>query len=134
MKCTKLLAKWDNFKFENGCLEETRCRKLCCSQMTQALEILTFSPQQTGPYKGCFRVARPTRTPIQSYLWLQRLHGQCPSGSNCWPERGGSAIKRIKTRMRSRLSGDMLNALMLVSINGPSFGTEGCDNILQRGA
>ena len=54
--------------------------------------------------------------------------------SNCWPERGGSAIKRTKTRMRSRLTDDMLNALMHVSINGPSFRTEECTDIVQRAA
>ena len=54
--------------------------------------------------------------------------------SNCCPERGESAIKCIKIRMRSRLTGDMLNVLMHVSINGPSFGTEKCDNMVQRAA
>ena len=38
--------------------------------------------------------------------------------SNAWPERGVSAINRIKTRMRSRIKDDMLEALMQVSING----------------
>ena len=39
--------------------------------------------------------------------------------SNAWPERGASAIKRLKTRLRSTLKNDMLNALLQVSINGP---------------
>ena len=32
--------------------------------------------------------------------------------SNAWPERGALAIKRIKTRMRSTIKDDMLDALM----------------------
>ena len=32
--------------------------------------------------------------------------------SNAWPERGASAVKRLKTRMQSRLKNDMLGALM----------------------
>ena len=40
--------------------------------------------------------------------------------SNAWPERGASAIKRIKTRMRSTIK-DMLEALMQISINGPEL-------------
>ena len=39
--------------------------------------------------------------------------------SNAWPERGASAIKRLKTRLRSSLKNDKLDALLQVSINGP---------------
>lgn len=39
--------------------------------------------------------------------------------SNAWPERGASAIKRLKTRLRSTLKNDLLNALLQVSIDGP---------------
>jgi hypothetical protein len=39
--------------------------------------------------------------------------------SNAWPERGASALKRIKTRLRSRLKDNMLSGLLQVSINGP---------------
>ena len=31
--------------------------------------------------------------------------------SNAWPERGASAIKRLKTRLRSSIRNDMLQAL-----------------------
>ncbi len=41
--------------------------------------------------------------------------------SNAWPERGASAVKRIKSRLRSALGGKMLNALMHISINGPKL-------------
>ena len=39
--------------------------------------------------------------------------------SNAWPERGASALKRIKTRLHSRLKDNMLSGLLQVSINGP---------------
>ncbi|KAK3745838.1 hypothetical protein QZH41_004302 [Actinostola sp. cb2023] len=39
--------------------------------------------------------------------------------SNAWPERGASAVKRLKTRLRSSIKNDMLEALMHVTINGP---------------
>ena len=42
--------------------------------------------------------------------------------SNAWPERGASAMKTLKTRLRSRIKNDMLQSLMHVSINGPSVG------------
>ncbi|CAB3989780.1 zinc finger 862-like [Paramuricea clavata] len=50
--------------------------------------------------------------------------------SNAWPERGGSAIKRIKTRLRSRLSNKMLESLLHISINGPEICTEECDQLI----
>ena len=39
--------------------------------------------------------------------------------SNVWPERGGRAIKRIKTRLRTSLKNDMLATLLQVSVDGP---------------
>ena len=42
--------------------------------------------------------------------------------SNAWPERGCSALKHSKTRLRNRLGADMLQVLM-IAINGPQVGT-----------
>ena len=39
--------------------------------------------------------------------------------SSAWPERGASCVKRIKTRLRSRLKNDMLESLLHIAINGP---------------
>ena len=52
--------------------------------------------------------------------------------SNAWPERGGSAIKRIKTRLRSRLSDKMLESLLHISINGPEICTEECNQLIRE--
>ena len=39
--------------------------------------------------------------------------------SNAVVERGASAVKRIKTRLRNSLKNDMLASLMQMSLNGP---------------
>lgn len=39
--------------------------------------------------------------------------------TNAWPERGASSLKNIKTIHRNRVSNDMLEALLQVTINGP---------------
>ena len=52
------------------------------------------------------------------------------SVSNAWPERGESAVKRLKSRLRSSLNNDMLASLMHVSINGPELHTSQCDNLI----
>ena len=40
--------------------------------------------------------------------------------TNAWPERGASAVKRIKSRLRSTMKMDLLNALLMISMNGPT--------------
>ena len=49
--------------------------------------------------------------------------------SNAWPERGASAVKRVKTQLRSRIKNDMLQALMQVSIYGPNIGE--CEAVIK---
>ena len=43
---------------------------------------------------------------------------QSLSVTNAWPERGTSALKRIKTRLWNSLKDNMLNSLLQISING----------------
>ena len=50
--------------------------------------------------------------------------------SNAWPERGCSALKHVKTRLRSRLSVEMLQTLLAISINGPNVGTLECESLV----
>ena len=45
------------------------------------------------------------------------------TNSNAWPGRGESAWKRIKINNRSTLKNDGLNALLMVSLNGPQLGS-----------
>ena len=54
--------------------------------------------------------------------------------TNAWPERGVSAIKRIKTRLRSRLSNKMLESLLHIAINGPEVCTEECEQLIRESA
>lgn len=54
--------------------------------------------------------------------------------TNAWPERGASAVKRIKTKSRNSLKNDLLNALMLISINGPPVNTKEADEVISRAA
>ncbi|PFX24753.1 hypothetical protein AWC38_SpisGene10654 [Stylophora pistillata] len=51
---------------------------------------------------------------------------------NAWPERGASAVKNVKTRLRSRLQNDMLRAILAVGINGP--GVQSCLPVVKEAA
>ena len=44
--------------------------------------------------------------------------------SNAVVEWGASAVKRVKTRLRSRLKNDMMASLLHISLNGPNHDTE----------
>lgn len=50
--------------------------------------------------------------------------------SNAWPERGASAVKRVKTRLQSSIKHDMLEALMHVAINGPDVSEPECSQLI----
>ena len=52
--------------------------------------------------------------------------------TNAWPERGASAVKRIKSRTRSLMKNDLLNAFMHISINGPPLHTKEADAFISR--
>lgn len=56
----------------------------------------------------------------------------CPSMpvSNTWPEYGCSALKRVKTRMKNRLRVDILQFLLMVSINGQELATPECEALI----
>ena len=52
--------------------------------------------------------------------------------TNAWPERGVSAVKRIKTRTHSSMKTDLLNGLLHISINGPPVNSKEADNLIMR--
>lgn len=54
--------------------------------------------------------------------------------SNAVVERGASAVKRVKTRLRNRLKNDMLSTCLHVSITGPEPKSEECQVILAEAA
>ena len=78
---------------------------------------------------------RMTRQPSFCHFFplLFSLAERCLSipVSNAWPERGASALERVKPRLRNRLKNDMLQALLQVSINGPAAESDACANIIQ---
>ncbi|XP_078346379.1 zinc finger protein 862-like [Oculina patagonica] len=51
-------------------------------------------------------------------VWIAEIIISLPM-SNAWPERGASAVKRVKSRLRSSITNQMLEALLHITINGP---------------
>ena len=52
--------------------------------------------------------------------------------TNAWPERGASAVKRIKSRQRSTMKNDLLNALLHISMNGPPVNSPEAEHLISR--
>ena len=110
VKASKLVAQWQNFKYKMATWKK---------QVPQALlepggkrqadsSILTttdWTLQRLLARRSTYQDTYSELLMIAEAAWTMPL-------SNCWPERGESAIKRIKSRMRSRLTDDMLSALL----------------------
>ena len=52
--------------------------------------------------------------------------------TNAWPKRGASAVKKIKSRTRSTMRNDLLNALLQVSISGPEMNSSDTDKLIEK--
>ena len=52
--------------------------------------------------------------------------------TNAWPERGESAVKRIKSRTSSTMRNDLLNALLQISISGPEMNSSDANKLIEK--
>ena len=52
--------------------------------------------------------------------------------TNAWPKRGASAVKRIKSRLRSAMKNDLLNALLHISMNGLPANSPQAERLINR--
>ena len=54
--------------------------------------------------------------------------------TNASAERGASKIKRTKTRLSSRMKNDLLNGLLMFSINGPGYRSAEARTVIENAA
>ena len=52
--------------------------------------------------------------------------------TNAWPERGATAVKRIKSRLRSTIKMDLINAFLMILMNGPTNNSKEATLIIQK--
>lgn len=106
-KRLKLEAEWNNFKYE-------------LSDWSKDHPAIP-SPSTTSTEWALQRFLRHKESYRRSYPLLLQVAEICLSMpvSNAWPERGASALKRLKTRLRNSLKEEMLESLLHISINGP---------------
>ena len=119
-KKDQLLAEWEKFKFDMDSWKQEIPEGMNESHLETATE-------------WCLKRLISLKTAYSSvFPALANIAEVCLSMpvSNAWPERGCSALKRIKTRLRNRLGVDMLQALLMIAINGPQVGTPECKALI----
>ena len=110
-KQEQLLAEWEKFKFDMHAWKQDIPEEVKKSHLQTATE---WCLKRLISVKTTYSSVFPSLTSIAEVCLSMPV-------SNAWPERGCSASKRIKTRLRNRLSVDMFQSLMLISINGPGL-------------
>ena len=116
----QLIAEWEKFKYDLASWKPTIPEEVKQSHETTSTEwCLTRLMKLQTSYSLVF----PALVPIAEVCLSMPV-------SNAWPERGCSAVKRVKTRLRSRLSVEMLQTLLAITINGPRVGTPECESLM----
>ena len=107
-KCLKLEAEWNNFKYE-------------LADWSKDYQAIPSSTTITSTEWVLQRFLKQKATYSRSYPLLLQVAEVCLSMpvSNVWPERGASALKRLKTCLRNSLKKEMLESLLHITINGP---------------
>lgn len=110
-----LLCEWQKFKYNLLQFKDEIPSEVLSPPSKETLVA-------TSPTEWCLQKMLSMRATYQHFVpGLLHLAEVCLSlpVSNAWPERGASAVKRLKTRMRSSIKNDMLSALMHITLNGP---------------
>ena len=115
----QLLAEWEKFKYD-------------LSSWNPAIPDEVKKSHETTSTEWCLTRLMTLQTSYSLvFPALVHIAEVCLSMpvSNAWPERGCSALKRVKTRLRSRLSVEMLQTLLAITINGPKDSTPESDSL-----
>ena len=116
----QMVAQWQNFKY-------------LMLSWKPPQNVLQGNNSKLSPTEWLLRkVVKEQALLKESYSFLVDAVKICLTQpvSNAVVERGASAIKKVKTRLRNRLKNDMLSACLQVSINGPEPNSEECEAIL----
>ena len=122
-----IVSEWKDFKFEMVEIKE----KLTSLRKQLAENKLKF--KQTSSEWALEYIARAYReeTDFSAIFELAIIALIAPI-TNALPELGASAVKRVKSCMRSTMKNDILNALLHISLNGPPANSKDADNLINR--
>ena len=117
-KVEQLSAEWEKFKYDLASWKQEIPQEVKGSHSTTTTE---WCLTRLITLKTFYSLVFPAIVPIAEVCLSMPV-------SNAWPERGSSALKRVKTRLRSKLNVEMLQALLAITINGPQVGQ--CESVI----
>jgi len=121
----KVGVEWQNFKYQivswrdemRATLQNTRHMKGCLTPTQWLLQKLMSQQLTYRPIYPCL-------------LILAEVILSIPV-SNAWPERGASKVKWLKSRLRSHTKNDLLQALLQITLNGPTTDATECEQVIR---
>jgi hypothetical protein len=127
-KAQHLPNKWQDFKFE---LVQLRKRWF---EFKESVESNKMKVKLSATEWTLHQIMQRFSSPDTDYPLLTEIVkiAIVTPVTNSWPERAASEIKRIKTRLRSRTKNDLLNGLLMLSINGPDYGSAEAHDIIAK--
>ena len=122
-----LLEQWNDFKFEM--IE----RKDKISTLKNQLQLNKIKFKMTSTEWTLEHIVNSFKGEVsfRKILEFAKL-AIIVSVTNAWPERGASAVKRIKSRQRSTMKNDLLNALLHISMNGPPVNSPEAEHLISK--
>ena len=110
----QLSAEWEKFKYDLNFWKKSIPKQV---KKSKKMTVTEWCLTRLVKLKTSYGAVYPLLTNIAEICLAMPV-------SNAWPERGASAVKRIKTRLRSRMKVDLMQAALQISINGPDMGSE----------
>ena len=141
LKKEKLQAEWGKFKFDllawkNDIPMSMKAKfshsaALTANQKTQKTGDSSTPVALEWSLKRVFKLKSKFGYFYPKIVQLAEVTLSAPI-TNAWPERGASAIKRMKTRLRNRLKNDTINSLLHILVNGPQTGANETKGIIRK--
>ena len=129
-KAKALAIQWQDFRFERVQMrkrwfefrEAVESNKMKVKVLATEWTLQQIMQRFSGPASEYFLVTDIVKIAIVTPV------------TNAWPEQGASAIKRTKSCVRRRMKNDLLNGLLMLSINRPGYRSAAAQTVIENAA
>ena len=121
-----IMTEWEEFKFELIYIKK-KYQLLKENLTNNNLKLKQTASEWTLQY-----IVKGFRGDNYIYICELAKIALITPATNASPERGASAVKGVKSQMRSTMKNDLLNSLLHISINGPPANSKEADQLLER--
>ena len=121
-----IMTEWEEFKFELTDIKK-KYQLLKENLTNNNLKLKETASEWTLQY-----IVKGFREDNYIYICELAKIALITPVTNASPERGASAVKGVKSQMRSKRKNNLLNSLLHISINGPPANSKEADQLLER--